>query len=175
MFPFHHEAKREIAASADAIFAYLDDHSRLSSHMSQSSWMMAGSRMDIELDDKKGQAVGSRIRMKGRVLGLPLSLEETVTERTPPLRKSWETEGSPKLLVIGPYRMGFEITPQGASSLLRIFIDYALPEAPIARGFGRMFGGVYARWCVESMVNDATAHFHGPQRNVYGPKHERSS
>ena len=44
--------------------------------------------------------------MNGRILGLKLSLDEVVTERDPPARKVWETVGVPRLLVIGPYRMG---------------------------------------------------------------------
>jgi hypothetical protein len=88
--------------------------------MRQSSWMMAGSRLAIELDASEGRTVGGRIRLSGRVLGIPLAVEEIVTERHSPLRKVWETTGTPRLLVIGQYRMGYEITPQGNASLLRV-------------------------------------------------------
>ena len=57
--------------------------------------MMGGGRMQIELDAGRGQTVGSRIRLSGRVFGLTLSVEEIVTERVPPQRKVWETIGSP--------------------------------------------------------------------------------
>ena len=43
----------------------------------------------------------------GPVFGLPLSLEEAVTERVPPRRKVWETIGRPKLLLRN-YRMGLK-------------------------------------------------------------------
>jgi len=127
--------------------------------MSGSSWMMAGSRMALELDASQGRAVGAAIRMGGRVLGIALSLDEIVTERNPPRRKVWETTGTPKLLVIGHYRMGFDLTPQGNSSLLRVFIDWALPETRPARWLGRAFGGLYARWCTKRMAGDAEEHF----------------
>jgi hypothetical protein len=52
-----------IPAPPEQVFAFVDDHSRFSSHMSQSSWMMGGGRMSIELDEAKGQAVGSHIRL----------------------------------------------------------------------------------------------------------------
>lgn len=166
----HAESRHDIAASADTLFAHLDDHDRLSGHMSQSSWMMVGSRMDIELDADRGMAVGSRIRLKGRVLGLPLLVDEVVTERVPPLRKVWETIGSPRLLVIGPYRMGFEINPQGAASQLRVFLDYTLPASGISRWLGRQLGGFYARWCTESMANDAARHFAGARGTGQSPQ-----
>ena len=158
-FPFHHESRREIAVSPEILFSYLDDHNRLSGHMSKSSWMMAGSRMDIEFDAEKGQAIGSRIRLKGRALGVPLYVEEVVTERTPPLRKAWQTVGAPRLLVIGPYRMGFEIIPKGAASQLRIFIDYALPSTRSLRWLGGILGRFYANWCAEKMAGDAAQAF----------------
>jgi hypothetical protein len=37
MLPHHFETSVVVSAPADAIFSYLDDHTRLSTHMSQSS------------------------------------------------------------------------------------------------------------------------------------------
>ena len=67
--------------------------------------------------------------------------------------------GAPRLLVIGPYRMGFEVTPRGSGALLRVFIDYAVPTPWPERWLGRLFGGYYAHWCTQSMVDDAVRHF----------------
>ena len=159
VLPFHFECNVLVNAPAAAVFSRLDDPRLLSAHMSGSSWMMAGSRMALEMDASQGRAVGASIRMGGRVLGIALSLEEIVTERNPPRRKVWATTGAPRLLVIGHYRMGFDLMPQGNSSLLRVFIDYALPEAGPSRWLGRMFGGYYARWCTERMAGDAETHF----------------
>jgi hypothetical protein len=159
MLPFHFESDVELNAPADAVFSHLDDHSRLSAHMTKPSWIMAGSRMAIELDASEGRAVGAIIRLRGRVLGIPLSVEEIVTERRPPLRKVWVTTGRPQLLVIDQYRMGYEITPKAQSLRLRVFIDYSLPDGPISYWLGRLFGSFYARWCTQRMVNDAATHF----------------
>lgn len=155
----HDESSAVVAAQAEQVFDYVDDHAQLSSHMSQSSWMMVGSRMHIELDSARGQSVGSRIRLSGRVLGVPLLVEESVTQRERPRRKMWETTAPPKLWVIGHYRMGFEITPQQHGSLLRVFIDYALPDTPVAYWLGRLLGSYYARWCTRRMAADTARHF----------------
>jgi hypothetical protein len=154
----HYETKSAINASAEKVFAHVDDQARLSSHMSQSSWKMGGGRMVIEFDRDHGQVVGSRIRLSGRVLGINLSVDEVVVERNVPRRKVWETVGSPRLLVIGYYRMGFDMTPQEERSMLRVFIDYA-PPSGLARWLGWLFGGFYARWCVRRMAFDAAKHF----------------
>jgi hypothetical protein len=81
--------------------------------------------MEIELDNERGQSVGSHIRLRARVFGISLFVDEIVTERNPPRRKVWETTDSPELLIIGHYRMGFEITPTKPASTMRVFIDYA--------------------------------------------------
>lgn len=115
--------------------------------------------MKIELDEAHGQANGSRIRLSGRVLGMQLFVEEVVREREPPRRKVWQTIGAPRLLVIGHYTMGFEVTPTESGSRLRVFIDYELPERGIGHYLGWLFGPYYARWCTRQMVNDAATHF----------------
>ena len=66
------------------------DQERFSAHMMKSSVMMAGTTMEFEFDERRGQAVGSRIGLSGKVLGLALEGVEVVTERDPPRRKVWE-------------------------------------------------------------------------------------
>jgi len=72
MRPRHLESSVFIDASPKHVFDFVDDHSRFSSHMSESSWMMGGGRMSLEVDEAKGQAPGSHIRLSGRVFGIPL-------------------------------------------------------------------------------------------------------
>jgi len=159
-FTFHAETRAEVHAPPDRVFALIDDHARLSAHMNRSSWQMGGGKMETVLDEGDGRRVGSHIRMHARVLGIGLSLDEVVTVREAPWKKIWETVGSPRLIVIGAYRMGFEITENSGRSLLRVFIDYALPDRWPGRWLGRLFGGYYARWCTKSMVADVGALLH---------------
>lgn len=151
-YPFHEEATVEVNASSADVFAILDDHRSLSSHMESSSLVLAGSAMHIELDRDQGKAVGSRIRLSGRVFGVRLLVDEEVCEYEPPRRKVWETTGEPRLLVIGRYRMGFSLSPVEAGSSVRIWIDYELPMHGIARWLGRLAGSFYARWCTRQML-----------------------
>jgi hypothetical protein len=155
----HRESTASIAASPQDVFAFVDDHSRLSAHMSESSWMMGGGRMTVEPDAGHGQVVGLHIRLSGTVWGLRLFLDEVVTRRTPPIDKVWETVGTPRLLVIGTYRMGFEITPVARGARLRVFIDYDLPTSWAGYCLGLVFSGIYARWCVAQMLDGTSHHF----------------
>ena len=117
----------------------------------------AGATMRVETDGQKGQAVGSVIRITGRVLGVKLAVDEVVSERVPPLRKTWETRGEPRLPVIGSYRMGFTIAALGNRSRLVVFIDYQLPPSGLSHGLGLLFGRTYAAWCARQMTTDAMA------------------
>lgn len=158
-FTHQYQSHGFVGAPAIQVFAFIDDHLRLSSHMSESSWMMGGGRMTTEFDEGRGQNVGSRIRLSGKVFGIKLEVDEIVTERNPPHRKVWETTGEPKLLVIGQYQMGFELTPQDNGSMLRVFIAYALPKSIMGHWLGRVFGKIYAKWCTQEMVSSAVNHF----------------
>lgn len=155
----HRECEAFVVADASTLFAYLDDHRRMSGHMSKRSWMMAGSSMTIEVDDREGRAVGSHITLKGAVLGIPLFVDEVVSRYSPGEAKTWETVGAPRLLVIGSYRMGFFVEPQGQGSLLRVSIDYEPPKHWLGRIACTLFGPLYANWCVKTMVRDAVAAF----------------
>jgi len=161
-FPLHEETSVRLGAPQRAVFDYLDDFRKLSAHMERRSGMMAGSSMTIETDAGAGRAVGSQVRMRGRMLGMELALTEVVTEREPPLRKAWQTADT-RLLVVGDYRLGFELVPEGATTRARIFIDYTLPQR--ARWLGALFGRRYARWCIDRMAGDAARYFNHKPRS----------
>ena len=161
-YPHHHPSEVNVAIGVHKPFAYLDDHRRLASHMEKPSLMMAGATMQVETDALKGQAVGSVIRITGRVLGVNLAVDEVVTERVSPSHKTWETRGAPRLLVIGAYRMGFSITSHHACSRLVVFIDFQRPMRGFSRVLGLVFGRTYAAWCTRRMTIDAVAAFAGP-------------
>jgi hypothetical protein len=155
----HFESSAFIDASPEDVFALVDDHSRFSSHMSESSLMMGGGRLSVELDEAKGRAVGSHIRLDGRVFGIRLYLDEVVTRHEPPTNKVWETVGAPRLLVIGAYSMGVQIAPEAGGSRLRVFIDYQFPDGCVTYWLGWVFGRFYAGWCVRQMLTGVRKNF----------------
>ncbi|KKP80693.1 MAG: hypothetical protein UR81_C0019G0011 [Candidatus Levybacteria bacterium GW2011_GWB1_35_5] len=155
----HYEDSTFIPASQSEIFVYVDDHKNFSSHMSKSSWMMGGGSMDVKLDEGSGKKVGSHIKLSGKVFGIKIYLDEIITTHEPPKRKEWQTVGSLRLLVIGNYRMGFEISPESQGSRLKVFIDYDMPTLLYTRWLGYLFGGIYAKWCVQQMIKGSRNHF----------------
>ena len=153
----HYEEAEFIPAKPTEVFNFSNDHMRFSSHMTKSSWMMGGGKMDVSVDKGQGRQVGSHIRLSGKAFGIKLFLDEVVTRHDPPFVKTWETVGIPKLLIIGQYEMGVEIKPQGSESHLRVFINYELPSTNA--WFGKLLGGFYAKWCVREMIKGVQDHF----------------
>ena len=155
----HDEVCVEVNAAPSTLFDHLDDQERLAAHMNKPSSMMMGGRMFYEFDAGRGRTVGSVIRMGGNFVWLRLFVEEAVTQHDRPRSKSWETRGVPRLVIIGHYRMGFQIEEAGAASRLRVFIDYDLPNRLVGRVLGALFAPMYARWCVQRMADDAKVTF----------------
>ena len=158
-FPFHYSSTVRLNATASEAFSFLDDPKRLSSHMGKSSMMMAGSKMEMNLDKNEGRGVGAEIILNGKMLGIPLYVREFVTQSESPGHKVWETKGPQKLVIMDQYRMGFELKPNGNTIELKVFIDYSLPKAGFSKMLGQLLGKVYAKWCTDKMANDAAQHF----------------
>jgi hypothetical protein len=153
----HYEDSVIIPTSAEKIFAFIDDHTRIVSHMNRPSLMMGGGRVNVLFDDGYGRKVGSHIRISGKAFGIAVFVDEVVTRYEPPYVKIWETVGTPKLLVIGHYRIKVEIEPRENGSLLRVSIDYDLPKTNA--WLGKLFGGRYAKWCVQRIIKDTQSFF----------------
>lgn len=120
--------------------------------------MMGGGRMAYVFDEARGRAVGSRIKMRGSAFGLSLFVDEVVTRHDRPWSKQWETVGATRLLILSTYRMGFDIAAAEDGCGLSVWVDYDLPGG-LRRVLGLLLGGLYARWCVRRIADDAANHF----------------
>lgn len=152
-YPDHVLKRIDLAIDPVSLFEALDDHARLTEHMAGISWMMGGGRMTLELDELRGRAIGSTMKLAGSAFGMRMTLTERVTERAPPNRKAWTTVDGPDLLVVGDYQMGFDIAAQGGGSRLTMRIDFA----PSRRHpwLSRWLGRFYAHWCLNEMLRSA--------------------
>lgn len=155
----HYEDRIEVNAKPEEVFAFADDHKNFSSHMTKSSWMMGGGKMETTTDEGHFQKVGSYIKMTGKVFGVNLYLDEVVINYSPPLFKEWQTQGSLNLIVIDHYALGFKIKPDDNGSIFTVYIKYNLPESIKTRFLGNLFGEIYAKWCVKQMINTTKKHF----------------
>ena len=100
----------------------------------------------VQVDERLGRKIGSQNTLERKFFGVELIREEVVIERTPPVRKRWVTVGEPRLLVIGAYRMGFDLVQVQGGTRVTVLIDYNPPTRGLGAVVGRIFGGLYARW-----------------------------
>lgn len=154
-FSRHEESSATIRAAPESVFAFLDTHENIAAHMNRPNWAMLGGSMTTAIDNLAGKAVGSVIRIEGKVLGISLSLAEKIVRHEPPRLKSWETIGIPRLIVIGGYSMGFYIIPAGDGCLVTVYIDYEFPLNRPGQWLGRLLGPAYARWCINRIIEAA--------------------
>lgn len=152
----HYKDSTFILAPAQDVFAYVDDHVNYYSHVIKFARMVGG-RMDLQMDEGRGQVVGSHIRLFGKVFGKSLSLEEVVTRREPPHIKSWETIGIPKFLIVGQYQYNVQIESQSNGSMLRVSFDYDPPKQ--SGWLRRQVGSVYAKLCAKEMTKVTRNYF----------------
>ncbi len=71
----HYERSQDVEATAEVVFDFIDDREQFSAHMGQSSWMMGGGTMTVDMDERRGRSVGSHIRMRGSMLGVEVHLD----------------------------------------------------------------------------------------------------
>jgi hypothetical protein len=156
----------EIRASAEAVFAHVDDIRNLGWHMTgQSSMAMMGSRLKLEILSDQPSGLGATYRYSGTVMGLSIDFSESVTKYLPPREKVWRTIGEPQLQIIKSYEMRVAIDGLSPSSArLTISIAYDLPRSPFRRIVGLLLARPYSRWCLRRMLRDTQQALEAPAR-----------
>ena len=144
-----------VGASAERVFAYVDDIRNLARHMSESRSMpMMGSKLTLEIVTPASTGIGATYRYTGKMLGLVLDFSETVTTYVAGREKIWRTIGYPKLLIMRGYEMRVLVEPlTPATTNLTISIDYELPISRFWRIAGWLLADAYSRWCLTGMVD----------------------
>ena len=78
----------------------MDDFSKTGMHMTESSMMMMGSKLNLEKLSMNQTGVGSSYRWYGKMMGMTMDFSETVTKWEPPKLKEWETIGETKIIIM---------------------------------------------------------------------------
>ena len=137
----------------------MDDLSKTGMHMSQSSMMMMGSKLTLEQLEGPSKGVGATFHWTGKVMGMPIDITETVTKWIENKEKVWETIGSPKIIILGWYRMSLKTEPAKEGTLASLQIEYTQPNGWFYKILSFFFAGWYSRWCLNNMLNDTKKEF----------------
>lgn len=145
----------EIHAPPEAVFAHVDDLRNVGWHMRERAMALMGSRLDLEQLSDNATGIGARYRWHGRIAGLTVDLTEVVTEWVPNRRKTWETIGNPRIVLMSHYRMRLTVSPLDHGTLLAFDIQYDPPRSFWGRMLGWLLADWYSRWCFRRMCRDA--------------------
>ncbi len=143
-----------INSSPEKVFSQMDDFSKTGMHMSESSIMMMGSKLNLEQLSTNPTGIGAKYRWYGKMMGMTMDFSEEVTKWQPQALKEWEIIGDAKIIIMSWYRMWFEITSSGRNAKAKISISYLPPKEWYFKILSFLFAKWYCNWCLNSNLND---------------------
>jgi len=141
-------------ATPEIVFDHLDDLGVTGMHMTQSSMMMMGSKLDLKFLTEKKKGLGTKYRWTGKMMGIKMDFTVEVTKWIPGVEKIWETIGTPQLIIYSWYRMALKLTAREEGTEATMSIAYEKPKGFFNRILCFLFADWYCRWCLKSMLGD---------------------
>jgi hypothetical protein len=151
-----------IPAESEKVFSFMDDYSKTGMHMTESSTMMMGSKLQLEQLSPNATGIGATYRWFGKMMGMTIDFTQTVSKWVQGVEKEWKTNGDVKIIIMGWYRMFWNLKPVEGGTLATIGIDYSAPREWYFKVLSFLFGGMYSRWCLNSMLRDTKKAFETP-------------
>ena len=142
-------------ASAQQVFKTIDDLGVTGMHMTESSMMMMGSKLNLEFLTTNKAGLGSRYRWTGKMMGLIMDFTVEVTKWVNGVEKVWETIGDTKLIIYSWYRMKLLVNEVNGKTDAELSISYEKPKGFFNRILCFLLADWYCRWCLKKMLGDA--------------------
>jgi hypothetical protein len=144
-----------ISGASDKVFAMIDDLGITGMHMTKSSSMMLGSKLNLEYLTTNHTGPGSKYRWTGTMMGMKMDFTVEVTRWIKGVEKVWETIGEAKMIIYSWYRMQLLVKQAANCSEAELSITYEKPGGRLAKIISFLFAGWYCNWCLKNMLNDA--------------------
>jgi hypothetical protein len=144
-----------IQSSPEKVFATIDDLGVTGMHMTKSSAMMMGSKLELKYLTDKHTGPGSKYRWTGTMMGMKMDFTVEVTKWINGIEKTWETIGETKMIIYSWYRMHLLVKPKSEGSEVALSITYEKPKAWFAKIISFLVAGWYCKWCLKNMLNDS--------------------
>ncbi|GAB2820976.1 SRPBCC family protein [Ferruginibacter profundus] len=143
-------------ASPHQVFKCIDDLGIIGMHMTKSSSMMMGGKLDLVYLTENHTGVGSRYKWKGKMMGMYMDFTVEVTKWVPGIEKIWETIGSARLIIYSWYKMKLVITAiPGGVTQAELSITYERPGLLFYKILSVLFADWYCKWCLKKMLAEA--------------------
>lgn len=138
----------------DIVFECLDNLGVTGMHMTKSSSMMMGSKLDLKFLTENHTGLGTKYRWTGKMVGIKMDFTVEVTKWMPGEEKTWETIGDPKLIIYSWYQMHLLLTKIPNGTIAKLSISYKKPEGVFYKILSFLFADWYCRWCLKHMLED---------------------
>lgn len=142
-------------ASQQDVFKTIDDLGISGMHMTQSSRMMMGSKLNLKFLTKNHTGLGSKYRWTGKMMGIKMDFTVQVTKWVKDVEKTWETIGATKLIIYSWFRMHLLIAPAVDGAITELSISYKKPRRLLNKLLSFLFADLYCKWCLRKMLSDA--------------------
>ncbi len=142
-------------APAHEVFKSIDDLGVTGMHMTQSSMMMMGSKLNLEFLTNNHTGLGSKYRWTGKMMAMKMDFTVEVTKWIKDQEKIWETIGETKLIIYSWYRMHLNVQPIMNGTKAELSISYKKPKRFFNRVLSFLFADLYCKWCLRKMLGDA--------------------
>lgn len=143
-------------ASPCQVFKCIDDLGITGMHMTKSSSMMMGGKLDLAFLTEHHTGLGSRYQWTGKMMGMLMDFTVEVTKWVPGVEKIWETIGDARLIIYSWYRIQLVITEiPGGVSQAELSISYKRPGKFFYKLLSFFFADWYCKWCLKKMLGDA--------------------
>jgi hypothetical protein len=142
-------------ASAADVFKTIDDLGVTGMHMTKSSMMMMGNKLNLQFLTENKTGFESKYRWTGKMMGFAMDFTVEVTQWIPGKKKVWETIGATKLIIYSWYRMNLLVREVAAGTKAELSITYEKPTGIFYKILCFLFADWYCRWCLKQMLGDA--------------------
>lgn len=150
-------------ATPEQVFKCIDDLGVTGMHMTQSSMMMMGSKLNLEFLTENHTGLGSRYRWTGKMMGMSMDFTVEVTKWIAGEEKIWETIGETKLIIYSWYRMRLLIHQIPNSTKAELSISYEKPKGFFNKMLSFLFADWYCKWCLKNMLKAADRKLKGTE------------
>ena len=142
------------SAPPETVFNYLDDLGVTGMHMTKSSMMMMGSKLNLKYLTPFKIGPGTQYRWTGKMMGMDMDFTVIVTKWIAGREKTWETIGPAKLIIYSWYRMHLDVAPIRNKTCAELSISYERPAGLLSKILSLIFGDLFGRWCLSNMLTD---------------------
>lgn len=145
---------KNFSSTPELVFQKIDDLGVTGMHMTESSMMMMGSKLNLQYLSENEKGLGTKYRWTGRVMGMEMDFIVEVTKWIPGKEKTWETVGPAKLIIFSWYRMHLDVSETGQGALATLSISYERPKGVLYQILSFLLADFYCVWCLNNMLND---------------------